>query len=605
VGGIAVPRFAAFSPVARLTPPAVLIQECFMPGNDRDQNFEKALAGNLRSSNAAAGNDCLDAETLAAYHERLLDPEGMAQRKAHVATCERCQEILAQLEATDAIPVEADRDLLLDQIVLEIPETDQTPTATPASTSEQSAVPAAPAPSAETASPVEASSQAQSESEAEQLTEAEAKNAPGAEFILDPKLLHDPELVPAFAPASTSEASRAETVGATPVAVAAARMTPASSHTITFRSPRQERPKMVRFVAIAGVLAAGLILWFVYRDQSKESEIALNRPASKIELPPESPAQAPAPQAETKSESKLDNAQSSEPSAAMLKSQPAAAPPAAQSQSAPAKTPGDSMSDSLADAKKTLDTAKALEKKSRRDAAGVMLDQPENAAKQTAPTGRPLSGLMAARAVTGSAMPRAPRSADEAQSSGDTTLSANAPSGISATPPPARTRMNPSVVTDSAMVSGAPAPLAQVSASANGEFVTKPTSGRIASVALAPLSVPAPSGTTIWRIGQAGVIQRSTDSGTTWFIQPSGVVADLIAGSAYSDQVCWLVGRNGTILRTTNGGATWQKLTSPSNVDLLAVFAINADSATVTDAAGRAFETTTGGAHWTRTRLQP
>jgi hypothetical protein len=580
-----------------------------MPGNDRDQNFEKALAGNLRSSNAAAGNDCLDAETLAAYHERLLDPEEMAQRKVHIATCERCQEILAQLETTDAIPVEADRDLLLDQIVLEIPETDQTPTATPAGTTEKSAVPAAPAPSAETASPVEASSQAQSESEAEQLTEAEARTAPGAEFILDPKLLHDPELVPAFAPAPTSEASRAETVGAAPVAVAAARMTPASSHTITFRSPRQERPKMVRFVAIAGVLAAGLILWFVYRDQSKESEIALNRPASKIELPPESPAQAPAPQPETKSESKVDNAQSSEPNAAAsqarTQSQPAAAPPAAQSQPTNAKTPGDSMSDSLADAKKTLDTAKALEKKSRRDAAGVMLDQPENSAKQTAPTGRPLSGLMAARAVTGSAMPRAPRGVDAAQSSGDTALSANAPSGISATPPPARTKMNPSVVTDSVMVSGAPAPLAQVSASANGEFVTKPTSGRIASVALAPLSVPAPSGTTIWRIGQAGVIQRSTDSGTTWFIQPSGVVTDLIAGSAYSDQVCWLVGRNGTILRTTNGGATWQKLTSPSNVDLLAVFSINADSATVTDAAGRAFETTTGGAHWTRTRLQP
>ena len=262
------------------------------------------------------------------------------------------------------------------------------------------------------------------------------------------------------------------------------------------------------------------------------------------------------------------------------------------------------MSDSLADAKKTLDTAKALEKKSRRDASGVMLDQPENTASPTAPLALGHNGLMAARAVTGSATPRAPRSPDAAQSSGQAPVPANAPSGISATPPPARTKMNPGVVTDSVMVSGATTPLAQVSASANGEFVAKPTSGRIASAALAPLSVPAPSGTTIWRIGQAGVIQRSTDSGTTWSVQPSGVVTDLIAGSAYSDQVCWLVGRNGTILRTTNGGATWQKLTSPSNVDLLAVFSINADSATVTDAAGRAFETTTGGAHWTRTKLQ-
>jgi hypothetical protein len=580
-----------------------------MPGNDRDQNFEKALAGNLRSSNAAAGNDCLDAETLAAYHDRLLDPEEMAQRKAHIATCERCREILAQLEATDAIPVEADRDLMLDQIVLEIPETEPTPAPTAAVTAEQSAVPAAPAPSAENPLPVDASSHAESEPEAEQLTEADAKAAPGAEFVLDPKLLHDPEFVPASAPSPSSETSRAASAAAAPLVVSALKTTPATSHTITFRSPRQERPKMVRFVAIAGVLAAGIILWFVYRDQYKPSEVALNQPVRKIELPPQSPAQAPQP--ETKSEDGTASGQSAEPNAAapqaQLRAQSTAAPSAAQPQSVPAKTPGDSMSDSLADAKKTLDTAKALEKKSRRDASGVMLDLPQNATKQTAPIGLGASGLKAARAVTGSAMPRASRSGDAAQSSGDATLPANTPSGISATPPPARTKLIPGVVNESVAVEAAAAPvgaLAQVSESAPGQFVTKPASGRIAAAALAPLSVPAPSGTTIWRIGQAGVIQRSTDSGTTWFIQPSGVVTDLIAGSAYSDQVCWLVGRNGTILRTTNGGATWQKLTSPSNVDLLAVFSINADSATVTDAAGRAFETTTSGAHWTRTKLQ-
>ncbi|HEX4379624.1 MAG TPA: hypothetical protein VH022_06305, partial [Candidatus Acidoferrum sp.] len=99
-----------------------------MPRDDRDQNFEKALARSLGSSSAAPGaaespaDDCLDAETLAAYHEHLLDPEEMAQRKAHIAGCERCQEVLAQLEATDRIAVEADRDLLLDQMLVEIPE---------------------------------------------------------------------------------------------------------------------------------------------------------------------------------------------------------------------------------------------------------------------------------------------------------------------------------------------------------------------------------------------------------------------------------------------------------------------------------------------------
>ena len=55
-----------------------------MPRDDREQNFDKALARHLGLSSAAQGSDCLDAETLAAYHERLLDPEEMAHRKTHV-----------------------------------------------------------------------------------------------------------------------------------------------------------------------------------------------------------------------------------------------------------------------------------------------------------------------------------------------------------------------------------------------------------------------------------------------------------------------------------------------------------------------------------------
>jgi hypothetical protein len=94
-----------------------------MPRDDRERNFENALARNLRanapakpqSDTAAApaahsipASDCPDAEILAAYHERLLAPEEMISRKAHIASCLRCQEILAHLEAADEIPLEAD-----------------------------------------------------------------------------------------------------------------------------------------------------------------------------------------------------------------------------------------------------------------------------------------------------------------------------------------------------------------------------------------------------------------------------------------------------------------------------------------------------------------
>jgi hypothetical protein len=247
-----------------------------MPRDDREQNFDKALARSLSSIDAASGKDCLDAETLAAYHERLLDPEEMALRKAHIAGCERCQEVLAQLEATDRIAVEADRDLMLDQVVLEVPETEQAAAAPglephPTISRPEVELFAAAAPlAAKPLEPVEsapvesaASSDSAAPSQSALPTEAEADPDLESEFIHDPKLLHDPELVPTSAPVPVSAVPRAaapETIAL----VAAAKSAPVTQ-TITFRSPREGRPKMVRFVAIAGALAAGLILWFVYQ----------------------------------------------------------------------------------------------------------------------------------------------------------------------------------------------------------------------------------------------------------------------------------------------------------------------------------------------------
>jgi hypothetical protein len=93
-----------------------------MPRDDHDRNFEKALARHLRANASAnspgnlpapaslSASNCPDAEILAAYHERLLSPEEMISCKEHIAACPRCQEILAQLEATDEIPLEADQE---------------------------------------------------------------------------------------------------------------------------------------------------------------------------------------------------------------------------------------------------------------------------------------------------------------------------------------------------------------------------------------------------------------------------------------------------------------------------------------------------------------
>jgi hypothetical protein len=111
------------------------------------------------------------------------------------------------------------------------------------------------------------------------------------------------------------------------------------------------------------------------------------------------------------------------------------------------------------------------------------------------------------------------------------------------------------------------------------------------------VTISAPGERVSWRVGPAGVIEFSSDAGKTWTLQPSGVIADLLAGSAPSDKVCWIVGRSGTILRTIDGGAHWQKLRAPVQDDLRSVFAVDARQATVSPTNGT-YQTTDGGATW-------
>ena len=72
-----------------------------MPDDHRDQSFERALARHL--PNVSPHSRCPDAETLAAYHERTLSLEEMAQSNEHVRACSRCQQTLALLEQTESL----------------------------------------------------------------------------------------------------------------------------------------------------------------------------------------------------------------------------------------------------------------------------------------------------------------------------------------------------------------------------------------------------------------------------------------------------------------------------------------------------------------------
>ncbi len=72
-----------------------------MPSDDREEQFERALARHLR--NASPDSACPDAEILAAYHERTLSPEEMTRVKEHLAGCARCQESLALVEQSEDV----------------------------------------------------------------------------------------------------------------------------------------------------------------------------------------------------------------------------------------------------------------------------------------------------------------------------------------------------------------------------------------------------------------------------------------------------------------------------------------------------------------------
>jgi hypothetical protein len=109
--------------------------------------------------------------------------------------------------------------------------------------------------------------------------------------------------------------------------------------------------------------------------------------------------------------------------------------------------------------------------------------------------------------------------------------------------------------------------------------------------------IAAPGGQILWRLGAAGIIERSTNKGATWTMQTSGVVNDLLTGSAPSEKICWVAGRGGVILRTTDGGAHWHKLESPVSSDWTSVFAVNEREATLSTDEG-AYQTTDAGLTW-------
>src|SRR6266403_5800509 len=119
------------------------------------------------------------------------------------------------------------------------------------------------------------------------------------------------------------------------------------------------------------------------------------------------------------------------------------------------------------------------------------------------------------------------------------------------------------------------------------------------------VQVKTPTGKILWRAGKGGNIQRSADAGRTWILQTSPSQEDWLAGTAVSDRISWMVGRNGAIARTTDGG-NWKKIAPPSVAadssgklpDWIGITAAGARQATITASDQRQYATQDGGKTW-------
>ena len=470
-----------------------------MGSDERDRRFDKALSRHLRASHGAADaalqrGSCPDTETLAAYHERSLLPEELNSWKEHIVGCAHCQVILAQLESTDQIPLEAaDKE--------------------------------------------------------EALAMKESVAAMAAQNL---------ETLPAAAAPSKSQ--------------------PASETRLRekARSFRLSSGVRWRWLAPAGALAAGLLVWIAVHENEKPHLLALpTTQIAKIQEPLSTPPSSSGPVSAAlsdlaKSKSVTDETASSNTRAKSEVTR--------QSQKRDYEARG-------APEKPFADKEKGLRKDAGRDSSEDLLRAGNQA---------DLDAKAVPRAMQQEVAPQAQTEAANIQSQNQNNYNAQRVPG--------------------------PAPLSQMdtkkkerkAARAAAAAAPEPVGGTVAGLTAAtsmmeavtvsnPRLISPPGSTVVWRAGRAGLIEFSSDNGASWSRQTSGVLVDLLVGSAPSDKVCWIVGRVGAVLLTTDGGSHWKSIAAPLSEDLGGVHALDALHATIWNALNtKSFETRDGGLTWQR-----
>jgi len=474
-----------------------------MAPEDRDRSFDKAIARHLRSAAAfsdsakqaagapSTGEACPDTETLAAYHERSLLPEELNSWKEHIVACAHCQELLAHLELTDDIPLNAAQ-------------------------------------------------------EVEVFATADAQHAPYAQKI---------ETLLRSAARQGQRASRL-------------------AHGVRWR-----------WIAPAGAIAAGLLVWIALHEHeprflnSNEVKIAKNQ----------EPAGPPPPVS--------TGGTAASPDVQRSPSKPSSTADALSSYSKLSESRGlrkqqtDESRARGALATRSLGREEAMRKDAERDASAYLFRDEKKADLDDKTVG----GTLREKALDQKKEGETQANARVPAPSQEQNLQAQNQNVSPKVPGPA-----PLGQTKNLAKSKATAPPAPPSAPA-AEMVSNYPVGAATEMVMVTDArlITAPGSTFVWRPGRAGLIEFSPDGGRSWMRQPSGVLVDLLTGSATSESVCWIVGRAGAILLTTDAGAHWKLLSPPLKEDLGGIRPMDALHATIWNARGtKYFATSDGGLTW-------
>ena len=353
----------------------------------------------------------------------------------------------------------------------------------------------------------------------------------------------------------------------------------------------------VMMLAPAAAATAAVVLWFALEPRRQASDaraqrVAVGTEVDKVTSPqaksaPVAPVQAPA-------ESRSDRAASARP--------PSAQDSGARAQMAEAKDTDRFLRKDGQAAKPAADSSLARS----REELGATLEQ-ERRRKLGAAAGRSADYTLADE-KTGSKP--APKASVPAAAPSNVAAEMPAPIARPAAPasPPAGAvsvpSASPPVQTQTAQTQQA-ADLQQSARQVQGfggdagrGGGTLNRAGLNESVVVATLAIAPADASVLWRVVSERIVQQSADKGATWATQYTlDENARLAAGSAPSSTTAWFVGRAGLVLTTTDG-RTWRRVAFPEAVDLVGVLATDTRVAIVTTADRRTFTTTDGGASW-------